>query len=423
MTGIVSALSGHFTRALVMGALFPVVLTLCVNAAILVIVAPEVASSVNVLVPGAEGKAAAVSIATILLTGALHALNTPIIRLYEGYPWQKSILGQVFAKRHELRAQEAFARWSGLTALNNHIDTINRADLAAELRTPRLEVGRVVNEDYPEPHLALPTRLGNVIRCFESYPERQYGITAVTVWPRLVAVLDEASTSSLDQAKSLFDFMIHLALLFAVSAVAAFGGVILLWQDLSILGRFTGAIICAGYVAVSYACYRGAIGRARAWGSTVKAAFDIHRWTLLESLGFTAKPATAAEERTLWSAVCQQMLFGASPRVRRAEYRVSTTTAFGQPRAAELSVTKGIQKMEGDEVCVTIAIQNRSKAAVKDVRVVDSLPAAMYLIWDSARLNTASIKPMGTGPYTFEIPVVALNEVHLIQYRMTKLAG
>lgn len=404
-----------------MGALFPVVLTLCIDAAVLAIVAPELASSLNVLVTGAEAKALAVSIAIVLFTGALHALNTPIIRLYEGYPWKESTLGTLFSRRHERRAEEALARWSGLTTLNNHVDALERDDWSAKVRKARAQVGRIVNEDYPEPHLALPTRLGNVIRCFESYPERQYGITGVVVWPRLVGVLDEAASASLDQAKSLFDFMIHLALLLGVSCIAAIGNVIYLWEDLSVPGRLAGAFIAGAYAAASYACYRGAVGRARAWGAAVKAAFDLHRWTLLASLGFTGKPATATEERLLWVAICQQMMFGSSPRVRRADYGISPTTAIGRPRAAELPVTKGIEVLNTNEVRVTIQVRNRSKSEVKQVRVVDTLPAEMHFVWNSAQLDGAPATPTGCGPYAFDIPQIAPEETHLIEYRMTRL--
>jgi hypothetical protein len=38
---------------------------------------------------------------TVLLTGVLYNLNIPIIRFYEGYPWQYSWTGDFLVKRRK----------------------------------------------------------------------------------------------------------------------------------------------------------------------------------------------------------------------------------------------------------------------------------------------------------------------------------
>ena len=66
----------------------------------------------------------------------------------------------------------------------------------------------------------LPTRLGNAIRGSESYPDSQYGIEAITLWPRLVGVVEQEYANAISDSKAPFDFMIDSSVLNAVLCLA-----------------------------------------------------------------------------------------------------------------------------------------------------------------------------------------------------------
>jgi uncharacterized PurR-regulated membrane protein YhhQ (DUF165 family) len=93
MTSIFSAISGQFTRSIVLGALLPAIVFVI---AVYLLVLPLVPWQwhVTALLEAVEPqwKAAIIGIVAILVAGVLHVFNTPIIRLFEGYPWQNGPL-------------------------------------------------------------------------------------------------------------------------------------------------------------------------------------------------------------------------------------------------------------------------------------------------------------------------------------------
>ena len=55
----------------------------------------------------------------------------------------------------------------------------------------------------------MPTRLGNILRNAELYPNERYKIDAVLMWPRLLAVLPDSFNESLASTKSSLDFNVN----------------------------------------------------------------------------------------------------------------------------------------------------------------------------------------------------------------------
>src|SRR5258708_37349608 len=74
----------------------------------------------------------------------------------------------------------------------------------------------------------LPTRFGNVIRCFERYSTLAYGMDAIVLWPRLVAKIGSEFAATIDEAKTSLDFMLNCSLL------SSFIGLVLL--SIEVLG-------------------------------------------------------------------------------------------------------------------------------------------------------------------------------------------
>src|SRR5258706_9103518 len=114
MNSLLSALSGGFSKSLLLSTLLPVVVFVLLA---LVLVLPHVPGTVAFVhwVQGldAEWKLAAVTLAVVLLTAVLHNLNGPIIRFYEGYPWCDSWLGRWRTRVHRRQMDETRFQWQG----------------------------------------------------------------------------------------------------------------------------------------------------------------------------------------------------------------------------------------------------------------------------------------------------------------------
>lgn len=325
MTSILSLISGSFGRALLLGTLFPVTVSTLLG---LLLVVPFFPADVALLAPLAKldpaWKTVLVTLVIILLTGLLYNLNTSLVRLYEGYPWQHSWLGKRGIARHGRRREWAESRRTHLRKLIQDIKEANRVQAAgndadtasppdpriAKLEVWRSRVGQRVTNEYPGPELVLPTRLGNVIRSFEEYPRAVYGISTVSVWPRLVGVLSKESLTLLDDTKAAFDFMINASFLSgALSASILVAGLLvparIHWPEWILQVVLTGA--------AAWLFYRGAVNAAAAWGGQVKSAFDLFRWDLLEKLGYAPAPTDAATERELWEQISTRMIYGNPP--------------------------------------------------------------------------------------------------------------
>jgi hypothetical protein len=156
----------------------------------------------------------------------------------------------------------------------------------------------------------LPTRLGNVVRSFEEYPRWQDGMSAIPLWPRLVAVIDKEYDARIEDAKSSLDFMLNCSLLSALLAgILAVTG--LLAPGRVHLGEWLAQVVVLGTAA--YVFYTGSVSSAHAWGAQMRGAFDLYRGDLLAKLGYGWKPATRDEEREIWMSISRQVIFGDPP--------------------------------------------------------------------------------------------------------------
>ena len=214
-----------------------------------------------------EWKVVAITFVAVVLSGLIYNLNIPILRLYEGYPWRTSWIGSWLTNRHRARfdaaqlrveamraalrtmdaaikkvstesafIKEVMDNWRALggfrgrdnvtegkwlkawreTRGGSEADEIKTQweaidkDLRGEFSMYRVQIDHA----YPDNrNLILPTRLGNVIRSFEYYSDREYGIDSIEMWPRLVAVIPKDYAVSIDDTKTTFDFMLNSSLL------------------------------------------------------------------------------------------------------------------------------------------------------------------------------------------------------------------
>jgi hypothetical protein len=97
MTSLLSSISGQFGKSIFLGAMFPVLIVAVLNSLLTVPLLPFADVSQKHIQQIATGKetwgAILLVFAVVFVTGVLYNLNIPIIRMYEGYPWQESWLG------------------------------------------------------------------------------------------------------------------------------------------------------------------------------------------------------------------------------------------------------------------------------------------------------------------------------------------
>ncbi len=429
MTSILSSISSQFGKALIFGAFLPATVFMILWS---IIIEPVVPIFQTVLRPlglfSQEWPLIAGSFAIIVITGLLYNLNIPIIRFFEGYPWQHSYLGRLRTAHYRKLFQEMQARQDGMRTLLRAMDPKD-PDLATITRSWS-EDGEAFKTAYPNRELLiLPTRLGNVIRSFERYPDEQYRMESILLWTRLVAKIDKDYVSVITDAKTSLDFMLNSAVL---SAALAFSALVLglafpknglsspaqagIW-----LAEILGSLALAGLF------YQGAITHAAAWGETVKSAFDLYRWDLLKQMGYQQAPKTRQAERQLWGNIDVQMIYGDHPdRGPLVGYADSPPPALpaiqGQPATAALCVSRGVRIPKHDRrLQVALEAKNPDQSqAVSQVVLTDRAPDGFEYVWASAACPGHTVSVEGANPYRFSIGDLDPGETVCLRYLIVR---
>jgi hypothetical protein len=413
MSSLLSAISGQFGKSVLLGTFFPVVIFIFLSYVFVVPLSPAGLGVVHDFETiDKEWKVLAATLVSVVLTGFLYNLNTPLIRLYEGYPWKDSILGRHFTDRQKDRF-----RWAKVSL--ERLEWIGGArDRSIELQKAINQIARILQTSYPDrEELILPTRLGNAIRSFEVYPRVQYGMSAIELFPRLIAKIEPAYAQAIDEPKTGLDFMLNSS---ALSATLAFLILLLALAGhrYNALPDFVlggGSIVLFGMT--SYALYRAALGKAEDWGQQVKGAFDMYRLELLKQLGFAYSPIDLEEERLLWQAINLQLVFPSwglsAPPFMESVTRVVATSA------KDISIVRGLGHPGSDgSKQVTLVVRNNEPGPTGPVRVIDPIPSSMDYLWGSAYLNGRACMPSKTSPLQFSLEDIAASSTLNLSYQL-----
>jgi hypothetical protein len=295
------------------------------------------------------------------------------------------------------------------------------------------EISRQLLNEFPEEHLILPTVLGNLIRSFEYYPDREYGIDTVTLWPRLIAKIDKDYAASIDDAKTGFDFMITCSALSAMLALMVLLIGLATGAPLASLSQFIPWILqIVVLVFIWYLTYLGAINRAPAWGTRVKSAFDLYRNDLLIQLGFNDKPRTKRAERDLWDGISQQLIYGDLPSGPNIDYVLQpsvptpATNTISIPPGIKIELTRGIKQLsQENSFQILLSVKNVDAAQTESEQVVvtDTLPSDWAYQWGSAEVSSQisnhfkGLVVTGSNPYLFQVGELKFNEEKIVRYR------
>jgi hypothetical protein len=256
------------------------------------------------------------SVQTALLAGALavvaftaillEQLTTPIARLFEGYwPWPLRWLARWLSRR----------RGEGLKKKQQRFSQLKLKELPAQAtdkdRAEALRLDAELGHRPPDPALAMPTALGDVLRAAEDYPRRRYGLDPVVTWPRLYPSLGETLRGALAETRSNMDVLLRVTTLSLIFAIGWGIGLGIARHTLLLAG------VVAGGLAIALLSCVGATQAAAVYGDLLRAAFDLHRFDLYQSLHWplpsswqAEKPAPAGQAPTHGQALSEFLYRG-----------------------------------------------------------------------------------------------------------------
>ena len=427
MNNLLSAISGQFSKALLLSTMLPVVVFVLLTWALVIPLMPH---SVPWLewVGGldSEWKLATLSLVVLLLTALLYNLNGPIIRFYEGYPWRHSWIGDWRKRVHRERFVRTRDRWHGLRRLFYLPGAEDESEYSKVLAYWNL-LGRELNDQFPtDEDGVLPTRLGNVIRSFEDYPQRQYSLEAITLWPRLVAKIDERYAAQVDDAKSSLDFMLNSSLLCGL--LAALFAAVRLYYPVGLTETYSwspAVLVLAALLAAAYLLYQLSVPRAQSWGTMVKGAFDLYRWDLLEALGPWEKPGSRKGEAELWDQVSNLLIYSDLTTHPSPDYHPEpspATVVTAQPTGIPLEISRGGRRaFLSGTITIQIVIRNTDGARrATGVSVQDRLPAGWLCEWGSAKVSNHPVEIRGTNPYQFALDDLPSGQSVVLTYHAVR---
>ena len=404
MTELFSRVSENFTKALLIGAFFPVLLFLTAVVLVLLPMTPyggEFTAAVKTAKAWEDSPLVVleITIVVLVLSVVLSSMNIPIVRLYEGYPWKDSWIGRICLAVRRKHFRDLSVVRGRLKRFRLHLRRLNIQELGepAWAGTAQGQLARAMNTYYPnDESLVLPTRLGNVIRAFETYTSRQYGVAIVNLWPRLMMTVEDKVVAAVENAKTAFDFMLHASFLSAVLALLILGCG-LYWHPLSAptwLPPWLAWTVLFG--GISYAAYRAAISQALVWGGQVKVAFDLYRFDLLKQLGYELQPADLSEERRIWEVVNYQFAFPDERTYPDLSYKQSSSGLTVTPISTKIETKRSVH-LSQDEIELRLIIVNKDPTAADARRVVVHeripegcryIPASALGVCPSNRLGT-----------------------------------
>jgi hypothetical protein len=160
--------------------------------------------------------------------------------------------------------------------------------------------GSARHQRYPSrPEDFLPTSFGNAMRAAELYSRDRYGMNLVVIWPRLAEVAPDRFRNDVDDARSEYEFLLCLSFLGSVFGIVAGSFLIISGGPLAV---YLAAVpTTLGLASLSY---RLAVHAAVDYGDQLRVVVDIHRQSVLASLGWPA-PKDEEEEATIWSQVSE----------------------------------------------------------------------------------------------------------------------
>lgn len=255
---------------------------------------------------------------------ALYTSANWTFKLYEGYyfpRWLTWLLNKLFVYQRFERQMKNISDFNKMKDQNLEI---------SQLTFDQRKIVRLANADYINVELItptkkeyiLPTRLGNVLKASELYPEERFFMQGLIFWPRLLPSLPPSMTGQLEEKNNGLTFLLNSSLL---SYINGFLGLLIwvgskifyIWPNILlflqrhevdhlVMNGFTVFsaneyfVVCITWFVAGYVFYRLSIPVAETYGLLVRSSFDLYRFELLKQLNQPI-PRSLSQERKLWA--------------------------------------------------------------------------------------------------------------------------
>jgi len=129
------------------------------------------------------------------------------------------------------------------------------------------------------PEAKFPTRLGNLIDSYESYPSKRYGVNAIFHWYRIWLTLDKDLREELDNRQALADSSVYASIALLISGLLWLVYWLLSKLGSQVIGHFSQGYslwLGAAFLVLSYIMYRAALHPQAQYGESFKSVFDLN---------------------------------------------------------------------------------------------------------------------------------------------------
>lgn len=244
-------------------------------------------------------------------------LQLPLVRILEGY-WEGPIVGWM----RDQRVTAHVGRRAELAQGQRHLGK----ELTPERRREMVRNAWYLRRHYPASNRVMPTGLGNALRAAEDRAGRRYGLSTVSIWPRLYPLIPDKSV--VDDCRNQLDVAVRFCALFGAAAFVS--GALLIQHGWWLL-------VPVGALVAAWIAYGAAISAALVYGDAIEAMFDLYRFELIAALHLPL-PATYADEI---AANRKLMAFLNTDRVENFTYRHPDQTMPASSQAPLDAAKKG----------------------------------------------------------------------------------
>lgn len=268
-------------------------------------------------------------ISTVIIGFTLTALNTFILKMFEGYVVFPPLrfLYELSRRIHRSRARRMMDDRDHLKKQLLQMQKDYNRDPSLKPKLNKLKgayyaAAAVYDQSYPQSlDDILPTRFGNTLKAAENYSGERYGLDSVNFFPRLVQVIPIDYRASIDATRNELSFLVNMSILsitFSMLCVLAFfytmATVNIGTGDPAMYGLFVNEaaryLIAAalGFLSCGF-FYNASIFSVGSFGLMIRACFDLFRLDLLKKLGLE-RPHDYGEEFNAWFNLNELIVLG-----------------------------------------------------------------------------------------------------------------
>ncbi|SRR5258706_330360 len=280
-------------------------------------------------------------VATVIIGFTLTALNTYILKMFEGYviPFPMHIVYSLRRRVHWQRASNMRAHRDSLGSEILHIEkhlaqNPELEEKLEQLRDQHYKAALDYDQTYPEDQGdILPTRFGNTLKAAENYTGERFGFDGVQFWPRLVHVIPAEYRQSIDAVRNELSFLVNMSILsftFSMLCLLAIfytmskttvnlGGAAVFLEFLVKTLPYFIALVAGLLISIFF--YNASLFSVGAFGLMIRSSFDLFRLDLLKKMGLEL-PKNSIEEFETWYNLNELIILGRhSLTFKKIDYR------------------------------------------------------------------------------------------------------